>query len=416
MTRTDKRNSMKAHWLVAALLTANAAALASAPALQDQPQIETYSINTSGAPVLAGNAGSVLEDDNIKHVAIKMDTNDDEVVFVFVRLWIEAPENPDGSTVGQATVDGLVDMHENLQRPDVAFAGDVDLPPGLTLDSPPNVELGIEPERISAFLTSYMSNASLESYGFQHNPNQQPWRLTKLPTSVEDQAAEANAWSKDYVWPFQNEPHVLHISALLKSTFVQSLWHQYGDVASGLLSAEALAEFINEWVTANIAIHVVVIDKKNPSQKKIKFKNKLFIRRLSWKQVYSIQTSSPMEPAPTWFPTALIAAVHVAEEGAVMNVPTNDKVSDLRLVWQKPNAPGQFIILPQLRSSYDTMRPTFAIPSGLQQLLAPYGPVSLGYLMMPDDKPLDSNLLLYNWGGPGGIVVYTTKSTSTQQD
>ncbi|MCA8969077.1 MAG: hypothetical protein KDC95_04815 [Planctomycetes bacterium] len=117
---------------------------------------------------------------------------------------------------------------------------------------------------------------------------------------------------------------------------------------------------------------------------------------------------------PTWFPTALFSAIHVAEAGTIMTVPMKDATTSARLVWACTKGPcAPFLILDQLPGSYGSTFPTFAIPSTIVSDLSEHTLLPLGYILDPKNEPLTP---YYNWGGPGGIVTYPIENKAPIKD
>lgn len=393
--------------LVAALI------LATPGTAQDQPEITGYELSAT-APhfvVSQGPASDLLDDDSFKHFSVQMSLEQDEYAFVFARLWVE-PGVVGGVSVGAAVVGAMQETHENLQAPPVEAADLVQLPNTYWLDSKSQgVLLSIEKERIEDFLAVALDPANpIGNYGFSGNPTG-TWWLSAAPTLPANESAEQRAWGKPSMWQsVQALPPIGHVSSLVHYTHEQSLHHSYGQVAQSLNAIAALSAFINEYVTANLAIHVVVV---NPTTKRIKIKIPVRIRRRSLKQI----DDPPLflqEGLPTWFPTALFSAIHVAEAGSTMRVPVKGPVSNIRLVWACTRCPqAPYLILEQREESFGTALPSFSVPSTIVQDLAEFSLLPMGYLLDEANKPI---LPTYNWGGPGGIVTYPVLGSSSSKE
>ncbi|MCB9880451.1 MAG: hypothetical protein H6832_18745 [Planctomycetes bacterium] len=387
--------------------------LAATGAAQVNPEIEGYELSPNGELINPSGYSTVLDNDDLKYFRVRMDLGEEEYAFVFARLWVE-PAVIAGTAVGTAVVETMQATHHNLQVPATCAAHEVVLPGGYELD--PECEqnqLQIERERLTDFLIQVAALEQPELLGFKGDSSG-TWTLhepQEVPTAEED---ERWAWSPAHIWSRTSVPDVGHVSQLVHHTFEQGLYQYYGaEIGNNLQAISALSSFINENVVANVAIHVVVVDKRE-GQKKIKIKIPVVIRRRSLKQIDD-PVKFLTEGVPTWFPTALFSAIHVAEAGSTMTVPMKFPTTAARLVWacsQGPCAP--FLILDQTFASYGTNRPTFVIPATIVSDLAEYEPLfPFGYVLDSENNPL---IPTYNWGGAGGIVTYPIDNKSQPKD
>lgn len=386
-----------------------ALAIATVTNAQVQPKIRGYELSTGHQPhvVSMGVASGLLDNDVFKHFDVTMSMHKDEYVFVFSRLWVE-PGVVGGVSVGAAVVEALVSTHENLRPPPYELPTVLQAPPGYTLEVYPEIEpLGIESHRIMAFVNEAIQSESLASYGFRALATG-TWTMNAASSLPASKAAEQQAWGKPGVW--LSQPSVMgHVSSLIHDTFEQSLHYEFGAAAQHLAAVQALSSYINEYVTANVAIQVVVVD---PENQKVKIKIPVRIRRRSVKQVDDPQRFR-QEGLPTWFPTALFSAIHVAEAGSSMTVPMLHPVTGARLVWSCTKCPSApHLILEQTEDSYGSKLPRFIVPATIVADLAEYESMPFGYVLDPEDQPL---LPQYNWGGPGGIVTYPIRDMSSSQ-
>lgn len=372
-----------------------------ANAQQRQPSISGIMLSSHAIPQVVNeqNFGAELNDDSFKHFRIGMELPGGSYAYVWARMWVQAGVVA-GQSVGAAVVQAMHESHPNLAPPPNSTIAEYSLPFDYAVDPKSTITTWpIERERVEDFLAVALASNDPASYGFGGLAAPSPWVLTAASSVGSNEADELRAWGKPEVWqPHARLTGVGHVSTLFHDTFHQSLFNLIGNSAHNLQAISALAAFINDNVTAQMSINIAVI---NPGLRLIDFKIPIRIRRRSLKQIDN-PTLFVSTGVPTWFPTALYSAIHVAEAGRTMVVPTKRKASNLMLVWACRSCPTTpYLILQQHEGSNGSLFPSFSIPTTIQADLNGMGLMPSAFLLTQENVPFAP---YYEFGGPGGLV------------